>query len=288
MHDLGRVVARGIAGKEPLPDPFPDWGQRGIHVYPGSLHLYAGIAGTYKSMVVTQAVINMGLPTFVFSTDSDDLTMASRLLANATGKPATEMRKLAIKDPSAAADILGGRFGFIKWSFETDLTGDGIWHSLYAYATRYGGFPRQIVIDILSDVVFEDAESEWSALRKAMKQFNVVARETSAAVHLVHHATEGFRTTDMHPCPSRADIMGKDSRHPVVIMTFGKDSRGDLHAACVKNRHGDSDASGKSSFRMHVDPTTSKVQDFKPHLALVPAQSGSWRGWSRDDGEEDE
>lgn len=283
MHDLGRIVARGIGGKDPLPDPFPEWGKRGMHIFPGSLHLFAGVAGTYKSMVTMGAVINMAVPTFVFSTDSDDLTMASRLLGSATGRPTAEMRVMALKQPEAAAKVLADRYGHIKWSFESDQTGDGIWHNLYAYATRYGEYPRLVVVDILSDVTFENAESEWAALRASMKQLNVVARETGAAVILVHHASEAARTNDMNPCPGREAIMGKDPRHPVLMVTFGKDSYGELHAACVKNRHGEADATGHTTFRMSVDPTTSKVTDYNPHLrrALQPATGWQW-------GEEDE
>jgi hypothetical protein len=286
MHDLGRIVARGIGGKDPLPDPYPEWGKRGIHIYPGSVHLFAGMAGTYKTMITLGAVINMAVPSFVFSTDSDDLTMAARLLGNATSQPAAEMRLLALKNPRAAADILAKHYGHIKWSFDSDQTGDGIWHNLYAYATRYGEYPRLVVADILSDVIFDSADSEWAALRIAMKQFNIVARETGAAVILVHHVSEGARTNDMYPCPGRNDIMGKDLRHPVVIMTFGKDSAGDLHAACVKNRHGAADATGRTSFRMLVDPVTSRVSDYDPARARLRVVTSGWSGWGT--GEEEE
>jgi len=256
-----------------------------LRIYPGSTHLFAGVAGTYKSMVAMGAVINMAVPTFVFSTDSDDLTMASRLLANATGRPTDQMRVMALQQPEAAAKVLAEKYGHIKWAFDSDQTGDGIWHNLYAYATRFGDWPRLVVVDILSDITFESAESEWAALRASMKQLNVVARETNAAVILVHHASEASRTNDMYPCPGREAIMGKDPRHPVLMMTFGKDSRGDLHAACVKNRHGEADATGHTSFRMGIDPATSRVTTYSPHQRqAVPA--GGWRGWGEENEDE--
>lgn len=289
MFDLGRVVRRGLTGKEPLPAPFPEWETRGMVLYPASVHLFAGVAGTYKSMVVMNAVINMKVPTLVFSTDSDDLTQASRLLSIATGRPTKDTRHLALRNANQASRILRDRYGHIKWSFETDLDGDELWHTLYAYATRYGVYPRVIVVDILSDVIFENAESEWAALRVAMKQLNIVARETGAAVVLVHHATEGVKTTDMHPCPGRDAIMGKDMRHPVLVVTFGKDSYGGLHAACVKLRHGQADATGRTSFRMHINPETAQVSDYVPGVSnhmLVPA--GGWRGWAREEHDDDD
>lgn len=288
MHDLGRLVARGITGKEPLPAPFPEWGKRGHLLYPGSTHLYAGVAGTFKTMVTTATIVNMGVPTLTFSTDSDDLTMASRLLSLATGRPTVEMRLMALRNPEGAAQILSDRYGYIKWSFKTDPDGDDIWHNLYAYATRYGAYPRLVVADILSDVVFTDAESEWAALRITMKNFNIIARETDAAVLLVHHATEGVKTSDMNPCPGRDAIMGKDSKHPVLVMTFGKDSQDDLHAACVKARHGKADMTGRSSFRMSVDPTTSWVGDYDPARRPSLQLANRWQGWAPGGGEDDD
>ena len=79
--------------------------------------------------------------------------------------------------------------------------------------------------------------------------------------------------------------MGKDLRHPVVVMTFGKDQQGDLHAACVKNRHGEADATGHASFRMSVDPVTSRVSDYKPGISSRPRLTavGGWGGWGEDD-----
>lgn len=257
-----------------------------MRFYPGSVHLLAGMAGTYKSMITMQAVINMNVPTFVFSTDSDDLTMAARLYANATGKPYDNALGDILRQPDTASSILKQRYGHIKWSFISDLDGDELWNHLYAYATRYGEYPKLIVVDILSDVVFENAESEWAALRSSMKQLNIVARETSAAVILVHHVTEGARTNDMFPCPGRADIMGKDSRHPVLMVTFGKDGAGDLHVACVKLRHGTCDATGRTSFRMSVDPETSRVNDWQPHQRAMSTPVPAWRGWTDDTEEE--
>lgn len=271
MHDLGRIVQRGIQGKAPLPPAYPEWARRGMHVYPGSTHLIAGVAGTYKSMIVQNAIVNMGVPTLVFSTDSDDLTVASRLLGLATGRPTDQTRLMALQQPEQAAQLLSTKYGFIKWSFVSDPDGDAVWNHVFAYGTRYGRWPRLIVVDIVTDVAFETAETEWAALRVAMKQFNILARETNAAVILVHHVTEGTKTTDMFPCPSRNDIMGKDVRHPVMVVTCGKDSRGDAHVAAVKLRHSKADASGKDSFRMFVNPDTSQVTDWDEYSHLHAA-----------------
>lgn len=287
MHDLGRLVARGIKGKEPLPMPFRSWKERGMLIYPGSVTLIAGMAGTYKSMVASNLVAAMGQPSLVFSNDTDDLTVAARLLGMATGSSVDQCRIAAVHQPEQASAILRKRYGHIKWAFSPDPSLDDIWLHTHAWAERYGDWPRVITIDIASNVGIDHGSyDEWGALRELMRQSNVLARETGAAVIAVHHCAEGAKTTDTFPCPSRGDVMGKISALPVLMVTLGKDSRGDLHAACVKARNAASDATGRSSFRMHVDPSTGRVQDYDPHLhqrATYAPRVASWEGgWEAD------
>lgn len=281
MHDLSRIVARGITGKAPLRAPFRSWAERGMLFYPGSVHLLAGKAGTFKSMVALNAIVNMGETALAFSNDTDDLTTAARLLGMTTGRSVDEMRRWAVEGRHEAAAILR-RYSFIRWAFDPNPELNVVWDYVHAYAERYGDWPRVILIDIASNVGLESSYDEWGALRELMRQANVLARVTNAAVIAVHHCGDGARTPDDHPCPSRADVMGKITALPVLITTMGKDSRGGLHAACVKARHAESDESGASSFRMHVDPSTGRVADYNPALAraAVGYAGGTWDDWS--------
>lgn len=292
MLDLGRLVDRGIKGKEPLPAPYQSWADRGMLIYPGSVTLVAGKPGTYKSMVVANMVANMRVKTLAFSNDTDDLTTAARLLGIATGEPTDSWRERIIRQDPQATAILRKHYSHVKWAFSPDPSLTDVWLHTHAWAERYGEWPKLIVIDIAANVYVDDgnggARDEWAGLRELMRQSNNLARETGAAVLAVHHCAEGAKTTDTFPCPTRADVMGKIAALPVLMVTLGKDSRGGLHAACVKARNAPSDDSARNSFPMAVDPATSRVHDydsspFRPQGAYAPVTwpaQGGWEGQS--------
>lgn len=285
MKDLGRVVARGIANQEPLPAPYRSWQERGMLIYRGSVTMVAGKPASYKSMLVANAVINMGRPTLFFSNDTDALTVAARLLGIATGQKTSECRAWALRDPQGVQQYLA-RYRHIKWEFAPDPSLTDVWLNTYAWAERYGEWPEVIVVDITSNVGIDHVNyDEWGVLRELMRQCNVLARETGSAVILVHHASEGAKTSDGHPCPGRAEVMGRVATLPVLMVTVGKKTDGSLHAACVKARNAPCDESGSTSFPMHVDPETGRVDDYSAHHmrpAYANPYAGSWGGWEED------
>ena len=226
----------------------------------GNTALFAALAGMHKTMVMLNAVLNMGVPTLVFSSDSDDLTVASRIIAIRTGKTTDEAEAWMAADPVAAALTLRPFRDQLKWQFNPSPTLDDLWLEAYAYLESYGDWPQLIVVDILSDVS-HDGKDEWAVLREVNRQTKVLARETNAAVLMVHHATEGI--PESRVCPSRQDVMGKISAQPSLMVTFGKDAAEGFWAACVKNRFGPSKKSGEDRFRMSLDATRSKVGDWQ-------------------------
>lgn len=259
MQTLSRLVSRGSIAPPPLPPMFPSWGSRGFLLRQQSVQMIAGVAGTFKTMVLLSGLTNMRVPTLAFSTDSDDVTIAKRLLGIATGTPTEECEDWLRTDPKRCTELLR-QFDFLQWQFMSSLSLDDIWHETYAYGERYGQWPELIVVDILGDVHHE-GNDEWAALRTVIREAKNLARETHASVLLIHHCGDG---TTGHPCPSRASIMGKASASPTLIMTLGKDHEDRLWAAGVKSRHGPSDASGKTAFQMGIDPATSRVFDYNP------------------------
>jgi hypothetical protein len=110
-----------------------------------------------------------------------------------------------------------------------------------------------------------------------MRQAKVLARETGTHLLLVHHAADSERTK--RPCPRRSDIHGKVAAIPELIITCGMTNSGDLHVACVKNRHAKADADANNHFPMTLNAETSMVSDYisQPH--------GYAGGWSEPEGE---
>lgn len=226
----------------------------------GNTALFAAVAGMGKTMVMLCAVLNMAVPTLVFSSDSDDLTVASRIIAIRTGKTTDEAEAWMASDPAAAAAVLRPLRDQLKWQFNPSPTLDDLWMESYAYLEMYGDWPHLIVVDILSDVS-HDGGDEWATLREVNRQTKVLARETDACVLMIHHATEGV--PESRVCPSRGDVMGKISAQPSLMVTFGKDPSDAFWVACVKNRFGPSKKSGEDRFRMSLDATRSLIRDWQ-------------------------
>lgn len=273
MLTLSKFVARGVVGNEPLPFAFSSWSERKMLLRRGNVHLFSGMSGSFKTMVVLNLVVKMGVSTLAFSNDSDDLTVASRLLGIATGRDTEELESWIARHPQEAGRELS-RYDFLKWKFTPSPSLDDLWQELYAYHEMEGRYPELLVVDILSNIA-SDFGDEWSTLREVMRQANVIARETGAAVLLVHHCTDGSRST----VPSRAEVLGKISALPVLMVNFGVDEQGRLWAACVKNRFGKSDKDAKYPFQMGVEPACARVSDYIPPAAYRGWASEGENGW---------
>ena len=279
MQTLSRSVTRGALGKEPLPAPFASWEARQIRFRRASVSMLFGQSGSHKTRIMLNALLNMRVPTLGFSTDSDQDTVASRLLA-INQRVSTEVTEQWLRtEPEKCAAILK-QYDFLRWEFMPSPSLDDVWLSTYAYHEVEGRWPEQIAIDIASDIG-HDTGDEWSSLRDLMRQAKVLARETEAHVLLLHHASDSERTK--RPCPRKGDMQGKVSALPEVIITCGLTGNGDLHVACVKNRHAKADADANNHFPMHLDAATSFVGDYVPNSVPVP-QHGYAGGWNGEDG----
>lgn len=234
--------------------------------------MLAGVPGSHKTRLTLNAMVNMGVPTLAFSTDSDQTTVASRLAALATGTPTSVTETWQHQQPAALAAALA-RYDHIKWDFRPDPDLDHIWLSSYAYAEAEGRYPDQIVVDIASDIG-HDTGDEWGSLRDLMRQSKILARETGAHVLLVHHAADSERTKK--PCPRRSDIHGKIAAIPELIVTCGTDWQGQLHVAAVKNRHAKASADAEQTIQMTLRAETSFAGDFEPVPSYVPS-------WDKED-----
>lgn len=270
MYRLSRLVKQGTVGQEPLPSPFPSWTEQRMRIRRNSLHLWSGPSASFKTMVMLNAMMNMRIPTLIFSTDSDESTIASRMLGSMTGTAIDSTEEWLKPDSphlARAAELLG-QYDFLRWDFAPNPTLDDLWHGVYAYATVEGVWPQQIVVDIASDVYMDGHKDEWGMLKDLMRQGKVLARETGAAVHLVHHVSDAWRPTQERPVPSKGDVLGKVSGIPVLMVNFAPtDREGEVLVACVKNRFAKCDPTGRTYFRMRVNPETGVVSDWIPGAA---------------------
>lgn len=283
MNRLSRLVKKGSVGQEPLPTPFASWERDHIRIRRNSVHVWAGPSASFKTMTIMNAVMNMKVPTVYFSTDSDDNTIAARMLGILTGTPVETCEGWLNPNSAhlARASQTLAPYDFIRWDFAPSLSLDDVWNGTYAFATMEGCWPDQIVIDIVSDVYMDGHKDEWSMLKELMRQGKMLARVTGAAVHLIHHVTDAWKPTQAHPVPSKGDVLGKVSGIPVLMMNFAPGRDGEILAACVKNRFAKCDPSGSTYIRMSVSPETARVQDYQPglHQARYLATQGGGGEW---------
>jgi hypothetical protein len=276
MLTLSRSVTRGVVGNEPLPPAFASWARQGIRFRRASVSMLAGVPGSHKTRIMLNAVTNMKIPTFVFSTDSDADTVMSRLLALNTRTPTETTEQWLRQDPERVKRVLKAYddLGF-GWCFKPDPSIEDVWEELNAYHEAEGRWPEQIVVDIASDVS-HDTGDEWGSLRDLLRESKIIARETGAHLLLVHHAADSEKTKK--PCPRRSDIHGKVNQIPEVIVTCGVTNTGDLHVACVKNRHARADINADNHFPMTLDAATSYVGDYVHQPAF-----GGWQHYQEDE-----
>lgn len=278
MQRLSRAVTRGAVGVDPLPAPFASWAERRIRFYPKNVHMIAGRPGSFKTTVALNAIVNMGLPTLGFSNDSDDLTVAARLLAISTGRSTEDTEDWINADPEGAGAALQ-RFDFLRWNFLPNPDLNDVWLETYAYAETHGVWPKVILIDILKSVALPNGGAdEWGTLREVMLESVVLARETEAAVILVHHATDGAKGK---PVPTRADVLGKVAALPAVMVNVGMDDADELWVAGVKVRKAKSDPDAKNPFRMTVKPECAQVTDYVQPLPAA-LRYGAWGSGEQD------
>src|SRR5215469_12952744 len=161
MQSLARAAAsRGEAGV-PLPPVFPSLEARDVRIYRGQLCMIAGPGGAGKSMLASNLIVRMQVPTLALILDQDRLTAVARLAAVVTGK-----RFLDIKDTiDEHTEILLDDCKHIVAAFKAE-TMDDIKLQLAAYEQRYGEYPVCLLVDNLGNMTsgFENEHAIAKAL----------------------------------------------------------------------------------------------------------------------------
>lgn len=239
----------------------------------GGFHLVTGPPGSMKTIACLNLVdrFGEGVSTLYFSSDSDDNTMASRVLAMLTGKTTDEMESWLKTHPSAASKVLLG-YSHVKWCFHPSPSVDDIWGELDAFAEIEGVYPDHTVVDIAMDVDFPGTADQnyWGLFA----EFKILARDTSTALTVAHHTSEGVKG---EPCQPRSAILGKASQYPTLIVTLAPTGEGKyLNWSVVKNRHGPSDATGRKYFTMDADPARCRLDESQVPDMPIAFRNGPW------------
>ncbi len=241
MQALDQAARAADAGGHPLPTAWPSLSAQGVEIRGSELTVIAGQPAAGKSALALATATRMNVPTLYFCADTAAWTMAIRAIAMQTGMPQDQVEYKLASDPHFA-DGAFDSIRHIRWCFDSAPSLDDIDDEVTAYEEVWGRQPTLIVIDNLIDVA--DGEEEFAALRRTMKELKYLARETGAAVLVLHHVTEAFHVGEGQ-APARSAILGKDTRLPALVLTVTNEN-GFLGVAVVKNRYGKCDPSGRT------------------------------------------
>ena len=237
-------------------------GQR-QHIRRAEVTMIAGQPEAGKSLVAlwhaVQWVTHHNRRGIYLSADSAELGQAARALAmKVNNLSASDAERLLEDEDEWALNQMEG-LNNLSWSFEDDLSYENINEEVEAFVELWGTTPDFIIVDNLTDVEGQ-AEDEFATLRRAMKALVQLARATDAAVIVLHHTTEDPKY-DGDPCPPRSAIFGKVSQKPALVFTVA--NRGNQRPlACVKNRFGPSDKSGRTATWLRLDTTTLHYMEY--------------------------
>lgn len=238
MRTLVRSVGRGTMGGEPLPSCFKTFDSNQIVIRRAEVSLFAAAPGAGKSMLSLALALKSNVPTLYISADTNAHTMAVRLASMISGKSQGEVEgKLGVDIGWTKAVLAKG--SHIVWSFESSPTLEDIDEEVQAFEELWGCPPTLIIVDNLMDVATDGGE-EFASMRAIMKELKYLARQTNAAIVVLHHTSEGVMGT---PCQPRSAIQGKVSQLPALICTLGTVGNS-MAVAVVKNRYGKADANG--------------------------------------------
>jgi RecA-family ATPase len=212
-----------------------------------------GQPGAGKSAFALWYADQLGIPTLYFSADMAPHTAVTRLTAKRTGMTIDEVASdfdegLAFMH---AEDIAGSQ---VHFCFDSGPTLSDIADELSAYCEVYDRYPELIVVDNLMNIESGD-EDDFAGQKFILKELHRLARETGAAVFILHHLREEGDATQTQP---RSAIQGKVAQLPERILNLALDPMEQcLKLAYVKNRSGRQDASGKTYGRLRAWPERS-------------------------------
>lgn len=257
MRTLARAVGSKDIGGEPLPTIFRTFEANKVVIRRAEISMIAGTPGAGKSTLALALALRSKVPTLYISADTNAHTMAMRLLSMITGKPQSDAELMLNEDVEGSRKVINEASGHIFWSFESAPTLSDIDQEVLAFEELWGCAPTLIVVDNLMDVA-NDGGEEFAGMRSTIKELKYLARDTNAAVLILHHTKESYIG---NPCQPRSALQGMVAQLPALICTVGTNAPGYIAVAPVKNRYGKADPSGDTAFWLQFNPEIMDVSD---------------------------
>lgn len=259
MRSLLHVVAGGSVAGRDLPEILPACTQATIKIRQGQLHVVTGLPGRGKTLFALWYAVKSGLDCLYFSFDSDEGTVSNRAAAILMDKTVDEVKAMR-QSPAIVEieDVLSDLQKRVRFNFAGTPTMDDVLDETEAWVEMFGTTPDLIVVDNLLNLR-GGSDSEFTAMRDNMAALHGLARETEAAVMVLHHVnssllsaqSKSVRIEENRPAHFGA-LMGQVSQLPESIYSVALDGSR-FHIAAVKNRDGIADSTAQSFVTLAVD-----------------------------------
>ena len=243
MLTIAQAATRNKNNAQLLPDLFPALATNGIRFRRGQVTMIAGQPNSGKSLLALFYAVKSGVPTLYISADTDAYTTAIRAAAVITGSQVTSVEEsFASGNGYEFYEDELRSLKHLRFDFDPSPTLDDISLSIEAYGEAFGEYPHLLIIDNLLNIAALH-DNEWTGMRDIAKAMHHVARQTDAAVFMLHHTSEAEGKPELPP--SRKSIQGKISQLPEMILTVAMDHEtSEYRVACVKNRFAKNSAAG--------------------------------------------
>lgn len=226
----------------------------------GQMLMVVGQPGAGKSTFALWYAYKINLPTLYFSADMAAHTATTRLGALTTGMTVTGVGEAITSEGLGfIQDEL--KDSPIQWCFDSSPSLDDIADELASWVELWDSYPKLIIVDNAMNI--EGAQGDdVGGLRFVLQELHRLARETGAAVLVLHHARE--EGNPLEPS-AREKIQGKVAQLPELILTVALDGE-DFKIAPVKNRNGYQDPSGHNYRRLAADPERATFNFYVPRI----------------------
>lgn len=254
----------------------------------GQLVLIAAGPGTAKSALTLALTIQSGVPSMIFSADSDAFTQMTRAISIITDIPLAETTEMVLHN--AIPGEINRQMSAVplRIDYETSPGPDDIEEILEAYWELFGEYPTIVVVDNITNVsgVGGDDDDYSTGLEGLMDYLHGMARATAACVIGLHHVTGPYNDGDK-PIPL-GGVKGQIARVPEMVLTLHKrpldDETSILCVSGVKVRGGKSDATGMTWAELEFVGSRMSFRDAVTHV--LPAPEELWEDDQRRQEEE--
>jgi len=248
MLTASRALQKARSTGHPLPE-VPELAAlyaAGCRPKRGQMLLLTGMPKAGKSLFGLWWAKKMGLSTLYVSADMDSHEALTRLAASETGTPSDKVAEHLLDEDGAEYYADAVEDIPIQWVFDSAPSLWDLEEELDCYVEAHGHWPELIVIDNLMNVVGEsEGDDPTVGMQGILKALHGLARETGAAIFVLHHVSENVQTDATIPAPRRG-VQGKVSQLPEIVLTVALDPRNNrFGVACVANRGGPCDPTGK-------------------------------------------